>query len=459
MKKNKNLLNIVFGSILSLVVIAACSVADDEKPKTPVVPPNAPIGINAEFVQHVVGQEAVVEADKDIYAVFNESGNVTISSTGEMFSSVSASTADTTTYKTTVGSNEVTLLVNLTMVSGNATGASFERKVEGVSDGAAITTKFLDTIIDEGFVFMAGKTVSRTDVVAVQGTMSSDGKIFYPSANYGAEEDLPANFVYYTLDTGVYLFEHSDPDGQKDFPVSITVDPSVGLGTLKVNTMTLYNVKFDNTDPVVPVEINAEFVQNVKDQEAVVEADKEIYATFNASGDVTVVGTGETFTEVSASTANATTYKKTISGSEVTLVVDVTMTSGNATGANFQLEVNGVADGTTVTTKFLEVIIDEGLAFMSGKTLDRTDIDNAVQGNLSVNGEIFYPSANYGFKSGKPNNFVSYDLTTGIFLYQYTDEDPNMNFPTRITVDPATALGTLKVDASNLQTVIFKTTP
>ena len=459
MKKNKNLLNIVFGSILSLVVIAACSVADDEKPKTPIpVPPNAPIGINAEFVQHVVGQEAVVEADKDIYAVFNESGNVTISSTGEMFSLVSASTANATTYKTTVGSNEVTLLVNLTMVSGNATGASFERKVEGVSDGAAITTKFLDTIIDEGFVFMAGKTVSRTDVVAVQGTMSSDGKIFYPSANYGAEADLPANFVYYTLATGVYLFEHSDPAGQKDFPVSITVDPSVGLGTLKVNTMTLYNVKFDNTDPVVPVEINAEFVQNVKAQEAVVEADKEIYATFNASGDVTVVGTGETFTEVSESTANATTYKKTISGSEVTLVVDVTMTSGNATGANFQLEVNGVADGTTVTTKFLEAIIDEGLAFMAEKTLNRTDLV-AVQGTMSSDGEIFYPSANYGWKSGLPNDFVSYDLTTGIFLYQYTDPNGTNSFPTRITVDPSTGLGTLKVDATNLQTVKFETTP
>ena len=211
--------------------------------------------------------------------------------------------------------------------------------------------------------------------------------------------------------------------------------------------------------PNAPIGINAEFVQYVKGQESVVEADKEIYAVFNESGDLTITSTGEVFTEVSASTANATTYKKTISGSDVTIIVDLTIVTNKVTAVSFEKKVDDVADGITITTKFLEVIIDEGLAFMSGKTLDRTDIDNAVQGNLSVNGEIFYPSANYGFKSGKPNNFVSYDLTTGIFLYQYTDEDPNMNFPTRITVDPATALGTLKVDASNLQTVIFKTTP
>ena len=211
--------------------------------------------------------------------------------------------------------------------------------------------------------------------------------------------------------------------------------------------------------PNAPIGINTEFVQHVVGQEAVVEADKAVYAVFNERGDVTVTSTGEVFTEVEDSSDTSTTYEKKIGGSDVDLIVKLIMVSGKATGATFEMEVDDVADGITITTKFLEVIIDEGLAFMSGKTLDRTDIDNAVQGNLSVNGEIFYPSANYGFKSGKPNNFVSYDLTTGIFLYQYTDEDPNMNFPTRITVDPATALGTLKVDASNLQTVIFKTTP
>ena len=215
----------------------------------------------------------------------------------------------------------------------------------------------------------------------------------------------------------------------------------------------------DDKDSDILEGMNSKFAAYIVGQEAVVEADKEVYAVFNERGEVSVTRTGEVFTEVSASTANATTYKKTISGSDVTIIVDLTIVTNKVTAVSFEKKVDDVADGITITTKFLEVIIDEGLAFMSGKTLDRTDIDNAVQGNLSVNGEIFYPSANYGFKSGKPNNFVSYDLTTGIFLYQYTDEDPNMNFPTRITVDPATALGTLKVDASNLQTVIFKTTP
>ena len=67
MKKRKNILNIVFGTMLSLSIIAACSVADDKDSDTPK-------GMNSEFVQYVKGQESVVEADKEVYAVFNESG-------------------------------------------------------------------------------------------------------------------------------------------------------------------------------------------------------------------------------------------------------------------------------------------------------------------------------------------------------------------------------------------------
>lgn len=264
MKKNKNILNIVFGSILLLNVIVACSITDDDKPyippssppsgptNTPPVnptntPPDIPIGINSEFLQSVIGQEAVLEATKQVYAVFNESGDITVTSIGEEFTEIENSTSTVTTYRKNIDGSEVTLVVELIMVSENAIGASFQLKLEGVDDGSLETTKFLDTITDEAFVFMSSKTVDRTDLSAVQGTFSDDGKIFYPSVNYGWKSGLPADFLYYTLETGVFSYAYEDPAGELSFPVKITVDPSIGLGTLKVDAMTTYNVKFEVT--------------------------------------------------------------------------------------------------------------------------------------------------------------------------------------------------------------------
>ena len=240
MNKRKNLLNMVFGTILSLGVIAACSVADDKDS-------DIPKGMNSKFVENVVDREAVIEVDKDVYAVFNKNGDVTVISTGEVFTEVEDSSDTSTTYEKKIGDSEVDLIVKLIMVSGKATGATFEREVDDVIDGTTVTTKFLDAIIDEGLAFMGGKTIDRTDLSSIQGNLSVSGEIFYPSVNFGWKSGLPNNFVSYDLTTGIFLYQHTDPAGVQSFPSRITVDPSTGLGTLKVDAGNTRDVKFEDT--------------------------------------------------------------------------------------------------------------------------------------------------------------------------------------------------------------------
>ena len=243
MKKKKKLIRIVFGAMLSLIIVVSCSVAVEEISTVappPSAPPSAPIGINSTFVQRVKGQESVIELSKSSYAVFNEVGDVTVSSTGEIFTEVSGSTVDSATYIKTTSSGELTLIVNLIMASGNATGANFLTEL----NGSTINTKFLDTIISEGLAFMDGKILNRIDLEAVQGTMSADGKTFTPSANYGWKSGKSNIFVSYTLDTGVFLYQYTE-DPVWSFPSRITVDTSTGLGQLKVDAGNMQDVSFD----------------------------------------------------------------------------------------------------------------------------------------------------------------------------------------------------------------------
>lgn len=214
----------VFGTILSLSIIAACSVPDDDSK------------INSKFAEYVVGQKAVVEADNEVYAVFNEKGDLTITSTREVFTEVESSSDTSTTYEKEINGSDVDLIVKLIMVSGKAIGATFEMEIDDVIDGTPVTTKFLDTSMYEG------KTLSGADTSTVQGNQQST-----PSVNYGWKSGKLGDFVSYDLETGIFLYQHTDGDPTWDFPVRITVDPSTALGMLKIDAGITDDVKFETT--------------------------------------------------------------------------------------------------------------------------------------------------------------------------------------------------------------------
>lgn len=190
------------------------------------------------------------------------------------------------------------------------------------------------------------------------------------------------------------------------------------------------------------------FIEIVKNQEAVDQSMKTIYATFDENGFVTINGTKYSHIEdISYSSANYT------SSNGKTIVVQLNFINGIPIGATFEVIFAGQIE-SKISTRFVSDILKEKFLLLENRNVIAQGT-STVLGEISDDGIIFVPTANFSTQSGVSVVFDHYVVEDDALVYRYIDSASfkvTFTVTGRIGTDTA---GTIQLNSDAVKNVDF----